>query len=374
MRSAAVFFLLVPAGEAQFTGSLTKLSKPGYQRVPYGFRAPQQRVNMLPNHKSSPLYSPAPKGWRPEAAAASAAQGIRAQAAVSSPPVGTTTNIYGETLQDCAPKAKGGFGGPEYCTYAPDSPKICVDVAGFETKSVSFGVERDWTGIKRIGKSGNRCLSVWALGISSLAKGNLYGTSNFDLKCESLPSDVLYGDYTMDQWNNCDVYTKGYPTWDGTKRITEGQIVSKTYILNRASKKCLRFRRAIADVCKTCVKQAPTASAKAAISGQCEAFQEAMSRTGGKLEGDAPASAAAAPSQSAGPATAREWIDSWRANMPSELAETEEATSDENLTPGLFALASFMLVLALIGLRMLRSSSHPSSLSQKGLQEFLVHA
>lgn len=162
-----------------------------------------------------------------------------------------------------------------YCSYDPESPKLCAVVKPFDYKF--FGAAR-W------GKVGARCVSVWELPTKEYAKAKgqykvtsdsafRFGKFRFELQCSAFPMDVFTSDYTQQEWNNCDSYSKGYLlAVNGYQNLDvvnrEGEI----------STRCFRFRRAMNALCHTCFDQAPSASAKDALRKKCAA-----------LDGDAPA-------------------------------------------------------------------------------------
>jgi hypothetical protein len=163
-------------------------------------------------------------------------------------------NIYGEKTQACNTEEQ------EYCTYKGDSPKLCVDVKPFDPPVL---------GVSRFGDIGPRCLTIWALGVKPVARGQ-FRVSDFDVLCPALPVDVLSSKYTEDEWNNCYLYSKGYTT--EADKGYDVVSIEKTYVKDEMSSHCFRFRKAVNSICNTCIEQAPSDSAKEALRAKCAAL------------------------------------------------------------------------------------------------------
>jgi len=301
MHSVTIILLLT-AVEAQ-------IAKLGYQKVPSKlgvpppsrFSQPQPRLDSLPKTSGFPAAAPSlTRQWhQTQAESADAPQAVAAQAT----PVETIAgklNIYGEQLEKCADEAppstrarnydsdwfipggsKGfgqGLGGLDLrseCTYTSDSPKICVSVDAMRPNAL---------GLKRFGKTGPRCMSIWALSTSAFAKGSLFGAGDFGLQCGSLPADVLESEYSMDQWSNLESRTRNYLTvhgrvspipdgihWVDTQTVT---VNDQSIFHGRVRSQALRFRKAIKNICKVCSAEATSDGAKATLMKKCEAFTE----------------------------------------------------------------------------------------------------
>jgi len=351
MRSATVILLLGAVAEAQFV-------KPGHRQALHGIRAPQQRLNppfpsmSQRSHPSSPQefpfqFPPLSQRSNPAATVAAAAEETKAAPKVvedeeaenmkeedvveptAKAPAGQL-NIYGEAMQSCISQAPTVGQRPEDAVpggYCPadgvTTPQVCVDIKPLDGEQNIFKSVFGWN---RIGPTGPKCVPVWALGAKELSKNSLYGTGDFSLECNALPSDILEGGYTKDEYNNCEYFFKDYPCFSQESHLQQlagkEYISDKTYVSNAINGRCTRFRRSIEFLCSVCADRAGSETAKAELGKKCNAL----------------------------------------------ATSAIEEPRGSHATPGLLCLGSFML--ALIGLTMFRSFHK----RVQALQEPLLHA
>jgi hypothetical protein len=248
---ACVLALCAPGHAAPITAKLGGVYRSEAWRVP-----PRQPQRYQPFQGPSMRFPAAVSERIPAGKKVFASPGDNQATDVANPSAavvaGTTAlNIYGEAIQRCEYKGRGPR---EECVYTEESPEIC----GFFT-GISFVPERK-----------DMCTSIWEFSNTKNTrfKTEGWGPGSFRIMCNALPSDVLEGQYTVDEWNNCAVFSKGYDL-DAPKGFTG----EKTYINEKISDRCKRFRKSVELICNYCEKQSTSASATNALNGKCEALK-----------------------------------------------------------------------------------------------------
>lgn len=141
-------------------------------------------------------------------------------------------NVYDQPMTECGPSHASG------CTYVAEDAgahEVCVRQLpnGFSAETGQGDWSDSFTGQPW-------CICIWAYSNYILQKRDL------SLKCESIPSKVLEGQYSLDKFEQC-----------GLMSSTEGCGSED-------------IRRSIKSLCQQCDKQADDDDSKAALKGKCD--------------------------------------------------------------------------------------------------------
>lgn len=271
------------------------IARPILQGLPTGLRLPQQRLSSygidaqreFPQafHASMPYGRMTVVGAEKEAKAEEKA------------PEGPK-NIYGEKLQKCSSS--------EDCDYnGPDSPSVCAtDVTrDYSPPKNSFKWQKnEGTDAWKSSMTG-KCVTIWDIGTESgffgqqgiqwREKEQWYGTqygfvpTDFLVKCDALPADVLTSKFSTDTFQQCYIESRQYkyvasesPAYkadNSYKTIKDTFKIDKPSLgetqPDNLSQKCFRFRAAIENICSACAGQTSKASGKDNLVSLCSAIQ-----------------------------------------------------------------------------------------------------
>jgi len=219
------------------------------------------------------------------------------------------TNVFGTKLQKCGTMSEfkeGKTVTTDECPYTENMPQMCVAqiTRQFEPKENSFEWEKQPGADNWPDGAETKCVSIWDLGENGFfgqaglhwgPKEEGYGTvwgwvpSDYLVKCDALPSDVLTSQYTLDTYSTCEFEARQYkyisPNSKEYSGTDQSEVTKKSpFYIEKPSKgeegvpnlstRCERFRKSVGDVCNTCINQAKGAEAKAAITSQCESLYE----------------------------------------------------------------------------------------------------
>jgi len=327
MRSVTVIgllaLLLQAQGEIQMgplhrtdvdNTTLGVIGIPVLQGLSSAIRAPQPRL--------VPHGIPAPQKFS-QAAPASLQFGrlmkTRAEAEIEAAPTPAPaptgpTNVFGEKLVDCGPGLA--------CPYKENEPQVCVDEvtrdfapgdttkfgqlpksgnleAVFKWKRVEDSDNYKWTN-----ENNGKCFSVWEVGAESGFFGQAglqWGTkqqwwgmqtgfvpTDYLVKCDALPSEVLTSKYSLDTYRSCYLETREYryispssknynPKDNSIKTIKDQFKIDKPSLKeaqpDKLSAKCARFRAAIENICTLCVQQTAKKPARDALDTMCSSIE-----------------------------------------------------------------------------------------------------
>lgn len=291
MFGITVIIFLASAVEGQYHWQASQ-AKQGNRQIPNAMRTPQARLNQAslqgvasarlpfaaPTERFQAFATNAVEAEETAAVAVAEAEGDSSTGtAVAEPPASgaqNALNIFGEPTQECADGKVAAFAKDTHCAYESFSPKLCVDVPPLKEAVL---------GVKRIGAIGPRCVSVWDLETQPITseKAGQFQVNGVTMMCGALPLDVLTSEYTNSEWNNCEMYQKSYDSLFRPGFLYYGKwpadpVTSK---MNKMTRHCRRFRKAINAICNDCADQAPNGGAKAALQAKCAAYSKLDAET-----------------------------------------------------------------------------------------------
>lgn len=199
-------------------------------QLPIGFRKPQDGRFIATSIYSSP----------DSIRAGFDGPGLSEIQARLSPTEGAVMNIYDQALQSCGTNDAG----PEECTYDSSSPSVCVGVLSRDESTYVFSFGNEYE---------NKCISIWDYGSDSNVREQK-GILDLDVKCDSLPSEVLQSPFSAVKLNTCEV-----------DLLTGDEA-------DDSPSHCQEFTNAMERICQTCISQAPSFEAKDSLRTKCEAM------------------------------------------------------------------------------------------------------
>jgi len=143
-------------------------------------------------------------------------------------------NVYGKPMLDCG---SGHSGGCTYAAYDAGAHQVCVTKLphGFSSDTGQGPWSDEFTGQPW-------CICIWAYSNYILKNKDL------PLKCESIPSNVLEEQYSLDKFKAC-----------GSMSSTQGCGPED-------------IRRSIQSLCEQCAVQATDQDSKVSLKGKCDAI------------------------------------------------------------------------------------------------------